>query len=256
MGRWIRWLGSTMLTAAIVCGLTLYMTWTVVNTYVEQVLAQFHIDTREQKMQFSEFLTNMAGSMNIMKKADPPTAGYPSARGGGASASAETGGNVQPADSGTFAAGGNGMQPSASPGVGSGAAVAPADGSGSSDSVNPAQGAPTGTGQKQTKPEDAVAVWGTGISAEDKSGKTTDSQKLVISAEEFNRKKDLISDDDKMSIFSLLVKSVPAEQMQQLSQIAEDGVTTEELTQVQSLVERYMQPNDYKELLAILNKYK
>jgi hypothetical protein len=100
---------------------------------------------------------------------------------------------------------------------------------------------------EESKPDDAVAVWNDMSSSGDKA--------VVMSTEDFRKKKELLSNEDKMNIFSLLVSRLPQEQMQKISTFVEDGITADEMREVQMIVEQHLQPKEYRQLMEILNKY-
>ncbi len=107
-----------------------------------------------------------------------------------------------------------------------------------------------------TPQEDAVPAW-TGESATEKQEDSTkDKDKVIVmSAEDFNRKKDMLSDEDKMEVFSILIAKLPQDEMQMISQFVEDGITTEELQQAETIIEQYVDDEEYARLMEILNKY-
>jgi hypothetical protein len=99
---------------------------------------------------------------------------------------------------------------------------------------------------QEPKGEDAVAVW---------NQITTGQNEQILSIEEFNRKKDMISNEDKMFIFSLMVSKVPQEDFQKLSLFLEDGVTEGELEQIQDILENRLSKEEFQQLFDILAKY-
>ncbi len=102
--------------------------------------------------------------------------------------------------------------------------------------------------------EDAVAAWSQVSTGQEQAAERQETD-LVMSAEQFNQKKEMLSDEDKKKIFSILSANIPADEMQRLSQYAEDGISREELKQIQELVGKYLRQEEYSQLLSILNKY-
>lgn len=103
---------------------------------------------------------------------------------------------------------------------------------------------------------DAVEVW--------KQQSTTNVQEreeieeksnIVITIEEFNKTKDLLSDEDKMSLFSMVISKVPADEVQKLSLLMEDGITQEEMNEIEEIIGLYLNEEEYENLLSILNRY-
>ncbi|HEY0827841.1 MAG TPA: hypothetical protein VGE40_07085 [Bacilli bacterium] len=103
-----------------------------------------------------------------------------------------------------------------------------------------------------TPQEDAVSAW-TEESGTDEAGDS--SKDIVMSAEDFNRKKEMLSDEDKMEVFSILISKLPQDEMQQISQFVEDGITTEEMQQAETIIGQYVDDEEYARLMEILNKY-
>lgn len=101
---------------------------------------------------------------------------------------------------------------------------------------------------------DAVPAW----TQESVTDEIIDSDKdkvIVMSAEDFNRKKDLLTDEDKMEVFSILISKLPQDEMQQISEFVEDGITKEELQQAEVIIEQFVKDEEYDRLMEILNKY-
>lgn len=93
--------------------------------------------------------------------------------------------------------------------------------------------------------EDAVAAW----------SQTGSKEQIVISAEQFQEKREKLSEEDKNAVFSLLISRLPEEELQQLSTKLEDGLTNAELVEIEKIVERYVKPEELEQLMAIVNKY-
>jgi len=93
--------------------------------------------------------------------------------------------------------------------------------------------------------EDAVAVW----------SQTGSKDQIVISAEQFQEKREKLSEEDKNAVFSLLISRLPEEVLQQLSTKLEDGLTNAELVEIEKIVERYVKPEELEQLMDIVNKY-
>lgn len=127
------------------------------------------------------------------------------------------------------------------------------DGGNAQDATGSDTGAGNG-GTSQVGKEDSVAAWAqTGRSAGTDSSQSKE-QALVMSEEQFQTKKEQLSNDDKMVIFSAL-SQLPAADMQTISTLVEDGITSSELAEVEKIVEQHLKPEEYKQLLKILQKY-
>jgi hypothetical protein len=86
-------------------------------------------------------------------------------------------------------------------------------------------------------------------------GGSIQSNSLVMTPDEFNEKRKNLSDEDKMMIFSIMMNKLPQAELQKLSEWLEDGITEEELTQVEEVINAYLEQADIDKLLSILNRY-
>ncbi|MDF2668735.1 MAG: hypothetical protein K0R67_1041 [Paenibacillus sp.] len=102
--------------------------------------------------------------------------------------------------------------------------------------------------------EDSVAAWAQAGSSARTNSNQLQEQALVLSEEQFRTKKEQLSDEDKTIIFEALSR-LPQEDMQTISVLVEDGITSEELVKVEKIVEQHLKPEEYKQLLTILQKY-
>jgi hypothetical protein len=78
---------------------------------------------------------------------------------------------------------------------------------------------------------------------------------LVMSAQEFNEKRKKLTNKDKSEIFSIVITKLPQKELQKMSLLLEDGITEEELTDLESVMDAYLGQKEIEKLLAILNKY-
>ncbi|OCT16425.1 hypothetical protein A8709_03070 [Paenibacillus pectinilyticus] len=221
----VKWLGKIVIGTVLITSITMFTTWYVVNMYVEDIFRQYQLPAMGKKIQFGEFASRLAGELNIVRGKD----------GGKQTA---LGNNSSPAPSAT---------PSSNP---SGAVSSP------SPSPNPNDQQPVngisssgGIGTLPSGQDDAIPVMG--------SARTEESEKkeLVMSTEDFAKKKEALSSDDKMKIFSLVVSKLPQDEVQKLSTILEDGITTQELDQVNTTLKKYLSDKEMTQLMDILNKY-
>lgn len=214
----LTWLGKIVISSVLITTITMFTTWYVVNMYVEDIFRQYQIPALGKKVQFSDFAARLAGELNIVMRRD---------------------GGKQAAPVDTPAA-----TPSPSP---SPSASVPS--SGSSDPLHSDAGAYGERASQGVKDDDAVAVMGRVSDANEQK------KELVMSTEDFAKKKEALSSDDKMKIFSLVVAKLPQNEVQHLSVLLEDGITTDELNQVNDTLKKYLNETELKQLTAILNKY-
>jgi hypothetical protein len=81
---------------------------------------------------------------------------------------------------------------------------------------------------------------------------TDTSGRVVVSGEEFAKKKELLSSDDRNKIFKLLMTRVPQSEIQKISQLMEDGITASELKDIEQLLQSYLKPEEYSQLLSMI----
>ena len=221
----LTWLSKIVIRTVLITSITMFTTWYVVNMYVEDIFRQYQLPAMGKKIQFGEFASRLAEELNIVKGKD----------GGKKAALGDT-----PATT---------PSPTPSPNP-SGAFPSP------SSSPNPNDQQPVGgisslggVDTSTRNQDDAIAVMG--------SARTEESEKkeLVMSTEDFAKKKEALSSDDKMKIFSLVVAKLPQNEVQTLSAILEDGITTQELEEVNTTLKKYLSDKELTQLTDILNKY-
>ncbi|NBI29208.1 hypothetical protein [Chengkuizengella marina] len=100
---------------------------------------------------------------------------------------------------------------------------------------------------------DAVEVW----NQQENAGGSKDmvSDEVLFTAEAFTQTKDLLSDEDKMMIFSLIISNLPQGKLQELSTMMEEGITINELVEIESIMKEYLDEAEYNQLVTILEKY-
>ncbi|SDO53237.1 hypothetical protein SAMN04487897_11641 [Paenibacillus sp. yr247] len=217
----ITWLSKIVIGTVLITSITMFTTWYVVNMYVEDIFRQYQIPALGKKIQFSEFAARLAGELNIVMRRD----------GGNQAAQVQTPTPSKPV-------------PNPSP---SGSLP----NRGSNDQL-PTGGmrSDTGADTSQGVKDDAVAVMG-----RSQSDANEQKKELVMSTEDFAKKKEALSSDDKMKIFSLVVAKLPQSEVQHLSVLLENGITTDELKQVNDTLKKYLSDKELKQLTDILGKY-
>jgi hypothetical protein len=286
------WLARKAASVAVIAGLSLYSSWFVVNLYVEQMMKHYQIEGLGTKIQFSDVVASLGEEWHIVSprrdaastagqtaqaeqgRAAPVTAkpaGSGDAAGNAGGPNGNGGGMSGSSGSGEAGSGTNGFGTASASTAGSGASSADtggsSDGSGASGTAAP-QGAGTpsgGAGQPpqtgERVPEDAVAVSGRLSQSQDQSGSSGASSarsaqdSLVMSTDDFAKKKAAMSSDDKMKLFSLLMNKLPPDQLQAMSAMVEDGITSDELKQLDTTLKKYLSKDEYQQILDIIQKY-
>lgn len=206
--------------AAVTSLFCVVMTFLAVNAYMDVLLDQYQIQRPgNQKIEWSRFMNRFTAQLGL-------------------GMDEETG--MKPKDIAVSANPGS-SSPSASSAAGSKESGGSSpDGAVSKDPADPYR-----------VPEDAVAVW----SRHSEEAKPPEKErKIVVSSEEFTKKKEQLSEENKVKIFSLLVSRVPQEEMQRISAILEDGITAAELKELEELLQRYLEPEEYQQLQSLIGE--
>jgi hypothetical protein len=236
----LNWATKVIMQTMIIVTLTICLTWIAVHTYVDKLLSTYHIDTAESKIQFSDFLSHLSLSLNILKPsalnkqaasktAEPNQSSLTEATPTRLTLPETPVNEAAPSPSAS-------SLPSASP----------------TPSVSPTNAKSTGT---EAAPDDTVPVWNQTSNESNMQETQSGKKDLVMSAEQFTKKKDQLSEADKMKIFTLLATRLPEAEFQKISKYVEDGVTEEEWLAIQALVEKFVKPEEYKELQDVLARY-
>ena len=237
MVKLIGWVSKTLLLVMFISGLTLYLTWMTVHTYMDRILAQYNINMDESKIEFTQLLSHLSDSWYTLK---PKQGEKESMRTQDTSKVSKTDTqSTANADKTGIVPGGNSPTPTTQ----------------SNSTNSQSQGQSQGSNPTIDKlPENALPVFNQKIEAKQNSS-SEKSGNMMMSAEQFHKMKEQLSEKDKMKVFTLLVARLPEKEMQKISEQVENGVTEEEWKSIQSAVITYLKPDEYQQLLAIMNKY-
>lgn len=100
-------------------------------------------------------------------------------------------------------------------------------------------------------PEDAVAVMGQ-PAEEDTADAAGEDQQLVMTPGAMSEMKDSIPEEDKVGIFNILMTKLPQEEMQAISTAMEDGLTEAEVKEIQEVIAKYVNQDEYELLMKML----
>ncbi|MFC4778319.1 hypothetical protein ACFO9Q_16095 [Paenibacillus sp. GCM10023252] len=87
------------------------------------------------------------------------------------------------------------------------------------------------------------------------SGTDPKDTETAVSAEDLNDVKNEMSSEDKDRLFALLMTKLPQEAWQSISTYAENGLTKDELTNVQQIMAQHLNKEEYEQMMDILKKY-
>ncbi|MBG9794401.1 spore coat protein [Paenibacillus dendritiformis] len=111
----------------------------------------------------------------------------------------------------------------------------------------PAAGKKAADPPKEDPGDGALPVMG-GIS----SAEAAERERVVISPDALSRNKEEIPASDKEQLFATLMKKLPQEEMQRLSTLMEDGLTAAELTEAEQILAKYLNDEEYGQMLEWL----
>lgn len=98
--------------------------------------------------------------------------------------------------------------------------------------------------------DDSLPVWGNVSNGSEEEGAGPDE--LVMTPEEWTKNKDQLPQDAKNEIFSTLMKKLPQEDWQRISVLMEDGLTSTELTEVEQILAKHLNDEEYKQMKEML----
>ncbi|WP_438348381.1 hypothetical protein ACP8HI_22675 [Paenibacillus sp. FA6] len=100
-------------------------------------------------------------------------------------------------------------------------------------------------------PVDALPVMGQTIT-EEAAGAGQQDQQVVVTPDEMVRKKDGLIASDKEEIFNILMTKLPQEKIQEITVAMENGLTEQELAEVEKVLSEYLDKDEYAKLLSLL----
>lgn len=80
------------------------------------------------------------------------------------------------------------------------------------------------------------------------------SDEVILSMEDFNQVKDQLSDEEKMTIFSIVMENIPFVEMQRLTEMIEEGITAEEMAEIEAIMGQFLNEGDYDELMKMIGR--
>ncbi|QUL55011.1 hypothetical protein KDC22_33070 [Paenibacillus tritici] len=127
--------------------------------------------------------------------------------------------------------------------------------SGKTDGEQGNSGGKTGNTENQSVdekvPENALPVMGQAAAGEEQSESALD-QNLVMTPEAMNDLKENLPANEKSNIFNILMTKLPQEEMIKISAALEGGLTESEVTELQGIIEKYVDADEYKALMKML----
>ncbi len=238
MWKMFGWLGRTVAAGLIVSFLAIWTAGYIVNSYVETLLKQYNLPMETQPMALSGVWGTLWGADSPSSQAkDEPSlmtddqAGTDTAEAGDAAASSDVSG-TEPAAEDVF-----------------------------SSTDEPTNGSEDGAGSTGSEAQDAAGNAAEEAPEETGSGTGLEAQagaqleETILTPDELADARDAMTDEDRNKLFAILVSKLPQEEWQTISTYVESGLTESELTNVQQIVAKYLNREEYDELMEILSKY-
>lgn len=264
MWKVAEWVGKTVAAALIVSVLSIWTAGFIVTSYLDSILKQYELPLEVQPMAMSgiwgklwgaeprangkQETAEQTGRQKTGQDEEAALGGTGAGSGGGSTGGMRGGDDDEDASSelGTDRQGGT-DSPAGSSQPGSGNAGGSPGGSGGTGASS---GADDG-GDTEGPPLSTETGSGSGTRAE--GGSSGDTP--VMSSGEIAEAKEQMSEADKQLMFGLLLNKLPQEAWQSISTYMENGLTEQELTQVQQIVAQYLNDEEYAQLMNILSKY-
>ncbi|MBD7969882.1 hypothetical protein [Paenibacillus gallinarum] len=75
---------------------------------------------------------------------------------------------------------------------------------------------------------------------------------VIMSPNDVAEYKDTIPNEEKTEVFDLLMNKIPTDEMQLIASNMENGITEQELQDMEQVIAKYLTEDEYKQLMAIL----
>lgn len=217
------WIAKIIAAGLIVSFLSIWTTGYIVNSYVQTLLKQYNLPLEVQPMALSGVWGKLWGAEPVQPE-DSEKTGTDEAEGDDKVA-------VDAFSDQTS------NPPLTDIGIGGGTKA-----EGGTSGQSGQSGASTGTTEDSTQPDDDDAP-------------SIDGSETAITTEDLNEMKDQMSEADKDQLFGMLMSKLPQEAWQTISGYMENGLTDEEITQVEQLMAQHLDRDQYEQMMAILKKY-
>lgn len=223
------WIARIIATVLIACILSIWTTGYVVTSYVQSLVKQFELPLEVEPVAFADVWGMLWGKQRtVQDEVAEKEVADASAEAQGGNEPQEEPLNSPDQEAGTQA--GN-DEDAAEPGTGEGVNKEGDNSSNAAefdDSLEPAQ-------------EALAPIEGGGTP--------------TITPEEIDASKESIAIEDKERMFELMMDKLPPESWQMFSTYLEDGLTEQELLDIQQMMAQHLSREEYDELMAILEKY-
>ncbi|WP_156182347.1 hypothetical protein [Paenibacillus algorifonticola] len=272
MWKMTGWLAKTVAAGIIISFLSIWTTGYIVSSYVDTILKQYNLPLEVKPMALTGLWGKMWGADPLMAdtggfkgQSGASQAGKDSSGSNGSSSAEQGETGAQKPDgeisSGEDAAAGEdsplaidafGQQsepPLTDIGIGGGTKADSGAtfgiGAGGADSGEATNGGTEAVDGEQPLVESEPVTDGSAI----------DGTETAVTTDQLNQVKSQMSDTDKTELFGLLMTKLPQEAWQTISGYMENGLTDEELTQLQQVIAQHLSKEEYEQIMSILKKY-
>lgn len=219
MFKKIGWLAKTIAAGLILSFLSVWTTGYIVTSYVDTILKQYNLPLEVPPMAMAGVWGKLWGSNPPMTEEDPGVNGGTTSQTG--SLSEETAGQASDEPDSVDAFGEIDNPPLTDIGGGSGSEA----------------------GGSPAEPDS------------DSGGGEIDGTETAVTTDEMTEVKEQMTDHDKEALFGLLMSKLPQESWQAISEYVEEGLTEQELTDIQQIMAQYLDKAEYEQMMDILKKY-
>lgn len=248
MLRGLAWIAKLVAAGLIISFLSIWTTGYVITSYVESVLKQYELPIDVPPMAMSGVWGRLWGSEPLLTEETNTAAD------GETDKQDDSNGETAEVPDAEEASGEQEEDPPLTDvgvGIGSGAAGGADSPVSGTDGENVAGGA--------SGSEDAGGtIEGTGGSDGTSGTPGTDGidgSETAMTTDELTETKDKMSDDDKNKLFELLMTKLPQESLQQISAYMEEGLTEQEIINIEQIMAQYLDTKEYESMMDILKKY-
>mgnify|MGYP001222861436 FL=1 len=243
MWKMFGWVGRAVAVGLIASFLSIWTTGYIVNSYVETLLKQYNMPLDVQPFALSGVWGKLWGADSVTKD----NTGIADTSSGSSSNNANGVGSDKESSTIDSSGGTNGTKDTSGEGAnGSTTEDNSASGSSSAGETDEDPVAIDAFGQEE---EGVITGVGGGTGPKAEAGGT------AVTTEEMTEAKNQLSDADKDQLFELLATKLPQEAWQTISTYTENGLTDQELTNIQQIVAQYLTEEQYKQFMDILKKY-
>jgi len=251
MLRGLTWLAKLVAAGLILSFLSIWTTGYIVTSYVDALLKQFELPIEAPPL-------SMSGVWGKLWGADPPLV-------------SETGGAGQEKSGDSSEAGGAENKPDATEVFGEIDESGGQSGSEGTSGESDTETGPDGNGSNGGGDDAGTGSAGNGLNGGDGTGtdmsggeagtrdpsgtEVPDGTETALTTEELLETKEAMSEEDKSRLFAMLMSELPQESWQTISEYVEDGLTEQELLQVQQLMAQHLDKEQYEQMMEILKKY-